>query len=88
MSQRATADALAARSYLFVPGNRPDRDAVSDTFSPTAADVAWAQRVLDATAAAKGAAAAADGEMVDAPVITKAASILREAQRGIRREDT
>ena len=58
------------------------------TFSPTAADVAWAQRVLDATAAAKGAAAAADGEMVDAPVITKAASILREAQRGIRREDT
>jgi len=60
-------------------------DAVNDAFSPDAAQVAWAQRVLDAAAAAKGAAIAVDGKMVDAPVIAKAAAIVREAQRGIRR---
>lgn len=62
-------------------------DAVNDAFSPEAAEVAWAQRVLDAAAAANGAAVAVDGEMIDAPVIAKAAAIVREAQRGIRRAD-
>lgn len=60
-------------------------DGVNDIFSPAVEEVAWAQRVLDAVAATKGSAVAVDGKMVDAPVITKAAAIVRESQRGVRR---
>ena len=58
---------------------------VNDAFSPDETEVAWAQRVLDAATAARGAAVAVDGKMVDAPVIAKAAAIVREARRGVRR---
>jgi citrate lyase subunit beta/citryl-CoA lyase len=88
-SARLVADTERARrlgfgAKLCIHPNQVE--AVNDTFSPSAAEVAWAQRVLDAAAAAQGAAVAVDGKMVDAPVITKAAAIVREAQRGIRRE--
>jgi citrate lyase subunit beta/citryl-CoA lyase len=48
-------------------------------FSPPAADVAWAQRVMSATS--DGAAASVDGKMVDAPVRAMAEQILRRFEK-------
>jgi citrate lyase subunit beta/citryl-CoA lyase len=52
--------------------------AVRAAFAPTDAQIAWARRVL--AASANGAAARVDGEMVDAPVVARARGILRRAQ--------
>lgn len=54
---------------------------VNDAFSPGAAELAWAQRVVDAAAAAGGAAVAVDGRMVDAPVLARAHRLLAAARR-------
>ncbi|MGZ5153711.1 MAG: CoA ester lyase, partial [Burkholderiales bacterium] len=54
---------------------------VNECFNPTADEVAWAQRVVDAAGAAKGGAVQVDGKMVDRPVLIKAQEILREAGR-------
>ncbi len=54
---------------------------VHAAYLPTDADVAWATRVLDAAAAANGAAVAVDGKMVDLPVMLKAERILQQATR-------
>ena len=43
---------------------------------PTAAEVAWAQRVLEVTATADGAAVKVDGRMVDKPVLLRARAVL------------
>jgi citrate lyase subunit beta / citryl-CoA lyase len=48
---------------------------VNNAFLPTAEEVAWAQRVIDATTGHRG-AVAVDGKMVDAPVIDRARAIL------------
>jgi citrate lyase subunit beta/citryl-CoA lyase len=48
---------------------------VREAFMPTAAEVAWAERVLGA-AAAGGAALQVDGRMVDRPVLLRAQAIL------------
>ena len=53
--------------------------AVNALFAPTIEEVAWARRVLDAAAAAGGAAIAIDGKMIDRPVLLRAHAILREA---------
>ena len=53
--------------------------AVRAGFAPTAEQVAWAQRVLQAAAAAGGGAVALDGRMVDKPVVLRAEAILRDA---------
>ena len=47
-------------------------------FAPSADELAWAQRVLAASAAAGGAAVAVDGKMVDKPVLLRAERILSE----------
>lgn len=47
-------------------------------FAPSAAEVAWAERVLHAAAQAGGAAVAVDGKMVDKPVLLRAEAILRD----------
>jgi citrate lyase subunit beta / citryl-CoA lyase len=52
---------------------------VNECFGPSADEIAWAKRVLDAADAAKGAAVALDGKMVDRPVILKAQEILASA---------
>ncbi len=52
---------------------------VNECFRPSAQDVAWAQRVVEASAT--GGVVAVDGKMVDRPVILKAEEILREATR-------
>ena len=54
---------------------------VNGAFSPSEAELAWAQRVVDAAAAAGGAAVAVDGKMVDAPVLARARRLLA-ARRG------
>lgn len=54
---------------------------VNGAFSPAAAELAWAQRVVDAAAAAGGAAVAVDGKMVDASVLSRARRLLA-ARRG------
>lgn len=57
--------------------------AIHDVFQPSAAQVAWARRVLAAFEAAGGAAArTAQGEMVDAPVAERARQIMHLAERG------
>jgi citrate lyase subunit beta / citryl-CoA lyase len=53
--------------------------AVNACFRPTAAEIEWAQRIVDAAAAAQGGAVQVDGKMVDRPVILKAEEILAEA---------
>jgi citrate lyase subunit beta/citryl-CoA lyase len=49
---------------------------VNGAFSPSAAEVAWAQRVVEAAGASGGAAVAVDGKMVDAPVLARARRLL------------
>ena len=52
---------------------------VNAAFRPGADEIAWAQRVVAADAAADGAAVAVDGRMVDRPVLLKARRILASA---------
>lgn len=56
-------------------------DTVNLCFSPSAEEMDWAKRVLEAAAASEGAAVALDGKMVDRPVILKAQQILEESMR-------
>lgn len=53
---------------------------VNRYFAPSEAERDWAQRVLDAATASRGAAVAVDGKMVDRPVILRAQAILDEAK--------
>ncbi|WP_286758369.1 CoA ester lyase [Ralstonia sp. RL] len=55
--------------------------AVHRCFRPSEEEIAWAKRVLDASAASGGAAVAVDGKMVDRPVILRAQQIADEAAR-------
>ncbi len=52
--------------------------AVNESFSPSAEELAWAGRVLDAAAVSAGAAVAVDGKMIDKPVILRARAVLRD----------
>ncbi len=54
---------------------------VNQCYYPTADEISWAQRILDAAAAASGAAVKVDGAMVDRPVILRAEQIIRESRR-------
>jgi citrate lyase subunit beta / citryl-CoA lyase len=78
-------DALRARGLGF--GGKlcihPKQVApVNHAFSPSVDEVAWATRVLDASAAAGGAAVAVDGSMVDLPVLLRARRIIDASVRG------
>ena len=52
---------------------------VNRCFAPSAEEVAWAQRVIEADARSGGAAVAIEGKMVDRPVVLRAMDILRDA---------
>ena len=54
---------------------------VHGAFAPGDEEVAWARRVL---AVGHGGVAAADGEMIDRPVVERARRIVREAERADR----
>jgi citrate lyase subunit beta/citryl-CoA lyase len=53
---------------------------VNECFLPTADEVKWARRVVEAARAAGGAAVADGGHMVDRPVLLQAERILAEAE--------
>ncbi len=51
---------------------------VEAAFAPSAEEIAWARRVIDAAQGAQGAAVAVDGRMVDKPVLLRAQRLLRD----------
>ena len=55
--------------------------AVRAALAPTAAELAWAQRVMQAWTASSGGAIQLDGKMVDRPVVLKAERILSLASQ-------
>jgi citrate lyase subunit beta / citryl-CoA lyase len=57
-------------------------DIVNRCFSPSADDLAWARRVIDAFAQSSGNAALLDGRMIDRPVLVRAQALLGEAGEG------
>lgn len=83
-TERVGDDAMRARALGF--GGKlcihPKQVApVNRAFSPSAEEVAWAARVLDASEAAGGAAVAVDGRMVDLPVMLRARRIIDASAR-------
>ncbi len=81
-AERTGLDARRARSLGF--GGKlcihPRQVAiVNAAFSPSAEQLSWARRVVDAASAADGAAVAVDGKMVDAPVLARARRLLAAA---------
>ncbi|MFJ3667399.1 HpcH/HpaI aldolase/citrate lyase family protein [Streptomyces sp. NPDC090106] len=50
--------------------------AVNAAFSPSAAEVAWAERIVQAAEASSSGVVVVDGAMVDAPVVTRARRLL------------
>ena len=58
---------------------------VNECFEPSAEEESWAKRITEAAEAVRGAAVSVDGQMVDRPVIARAAAILaRIKQRSAR----
>ena len=55
-------------------------EVVNKAYRPSDAQLAWAQRVIEGAKSSPG-AFQLDGEMVDAPVIARAADLLRQAGR-------
>jgi citrate lyase subunit beta/citryl-CoA lyase len=78
-AERVRADTLRSRHLGFGgkmcihPKQVP---IVNECFAPTAEEVAWAKRVVEASAAAHGGATSVDGKMVDRPVLAHAEKIL------------
>jgi citrate lyase subunit beta / citryl-CoA lyase len=54
--------------------------AVNTAFSPSDAEIVWAQHVIEAAQRSCGAAVAVDGRMIDRPVILKAEQIAARAE--------
>ncbi|WOE32947.1 MULTISPECIES: CoA ester lyase [unclassified Acinetobacter] len=54
-------------------------DIVNTAFTPTDAELTWAQRVLNAVNQTQGQAISLDGKMIDLPVILRAQKILKQA---------
>ncbi len=54
---------------------------VNTGFAPSAREVAWARKVVEAAGAAGAGAIRLDGELVDRPVVERANAILRQADR-------
>jgi citrate lyase subunit beta / citryl-CoA lyase len=79
----AAADAKRARALGF--GGKlcihPSQLApVAQAFGPSDAEIAWAQRIVEATAQTGGGAVAVDGAMVDQPVVERALRMLARAE--------
>ena len=74
-------DAIRARGLGFAGKlciHPSQVDAVNAAFSPSVDEIAWAHRVIDASAI--GGVVRVDGHMVDAPVILKAGALLTRAK--------
>lgn len=59
-------------------------DVVNRCFAPSADDLDWAKRVVDAFARSEGNAALLDGKMIDRPVLVRAQAMLAEARTHVR----
>lgn len=81
---RLSTDTLRARNLGFSGKlciHPKQVEPVNQCFRPSPEEVLWAQRVVDATASAYGAAIALDGKMVDKPVLLRAERILANSLR-------
>ena len=79
--QQARADAIRARALGFAGKlciHPSQVDVVNAAFSPSEADIAWAQRIVEASA--RGGALRVDGQMVDPPVVQRARALLARAK--------
>ncbi len=72
---RARAHGFAAKLCIHPKQVAP----IHDALAPSATELAWAERVLAAAAAAGGAAVQLDGRMVDKPVIERARRLIARA---------
>ena len=84
-AQTIRADALRARRAGFGAKlciHPKQVGLVNEAFGPSPDEVAWAKRVIAAAQAAQGAAVAADGQMIDQPVLARAELILKAAGEG------
>jgi len=82
-SSVAGAEALLARELGFTGKfcvHPRQVEAVNTAFAPTQDEIDWAERVLQVGRAAG--AVAVDGQMVDAPVIARAESVMARGGRG------
>lgn len=83
-ADRVTADMLHAKSVGFGAKmciHPTQLAAVRIALAPTAAELAWAERVIQAWAASGSGAIQLDGKMVDRPVVLKAERIVLLASR-------
>jgi citrate lyase subunit beta / citryl-CoA lyase len=83
-TERVSADMLAAKALGFGAKmciHPAQVAAVHTALAPSAQELAWAQRVLQAWAASAGGAIQLDGKMVDRPVVLKAERITAQAAR-------
>jgi citrate lyase subunit beta/citryl-CoA lyase len=83
-AERVGADMLAAKALGFGAKmciHPTQVAAVHAALAPSAQELAWAQRVLQAWAASAGGAIQLDGKMVDRPVVLKAERITAHAAR-------
>lgn len=55
---------------------------VNRSFSPSAVDIEWAYKVIEARSRMGSAATVVDGKMVDLPLFLRAEEILRQAKKG------
>ena len=79
---RVTADMMQARALGFGAKlciHPSQVAAVQAALTPTAAELSWAQRVLQVWSTSNGGAIQLDGKMVDRPVILKAERIVAQA---------
>lgn len=88
-------DSLFARRLGFkgkLAINPRQIDVIHQAFSPTAADIHWARRVVDALEQAKKQGTgviALDGKMIDAPIVLRAERTLRlSAYLNLSQEET
>jgi citrate lyase beta subunit len=77
---RAECERVKALGFLGKACIHPNQVAiVNDVFAPTADEIAWARRVMDASEKAEGNAVLLDGKLLDAPVFLRAHRILEQA---------
>jgi citrate lyase subunit beta / citryl-CoA lyase len=89
-TEQLTADAEYAKQLGFGAKlciHPKQVETVNQVFSPSAQEIAWAARVIEAIAASNGAAVAVDGKMVDRPVLLKAKRIQSAVERSPRKSN-
>ncbi|HEY0294438.1 MAG TPA: hypothetical protein VGC69_03780 [Bordetella sp.] len=71
-----------ARSLLRGPGGVDSVSVVNGAYQPAAVEVAWAERVIAAFEASRGAATEVDGKMIDKPMVARARRVMADHRQG------